>query len=216
MFACFCVLGRARSCACSRTGCTVPAPAPLGSVACRRAAWHHATAVGVLRDTSGAGRCWSWEEAQLVPKGPPDPPQGPAFAWELACGSPHHAAPEGHRGWWRLGAGAVPASCLPSPQTQILLPCACTPSGTPFCPGGHRCPQCPEQRAAFGHCFHPNPRTWCHQVPPDARPPQPAPSLPSPASLGMAPCARAAGVGSEVVQGPGSRALGSQCANCVA
>lgn len=133
---------------------------------------------------AGGGLSWCPGPLRTLPK-------GPAFGWGLAHRYPHHpwiCSPPQMGGTSRsvgLVSGAVSASRLPPPQA--LLSCAHSPPGFPSFPGGHLCPQPLRRRAAFGHCLHPNPMAQCHPVPPRVPEPPPAPSLPSPASLGMAP-----------------------------
>lgn len=198
MFVCFQAVGR------------VPALRQWRS----RTGWHRARPLpvpvgvsGVSRGSVAPGRCQqggvccqhSWQMLGLgalswCPASPTDPPQGLAFGWGLACGYPHHPCVRcplaGGHSWLRSFGACVPGSCLPPPQA--LLTSACSPPTAPSSPGWHLCPQPPRRRAAFGHCFHPpHTRALCHPpssgVPGPVPAPSPLPSLPSPASLGMAP-----------------------------
>lgn len=135
---------------------------------------------------------------QLVPRVPSDPPHGPTLGRGLPHRYPHHPCTHfspvgGTAGRVGLVQGALPVSCLHPPQTP--LPYTCSPSGPPSSLGRHLCLQPTWQRAPSVHCFHPNPTISRHPVSPGVPGPPPAPgplpSVPSAASLGMAPCARA-------------------------
>lgn len=182
-----------------------PMPTPSPS----RGQWHVTGQCGAVPLPSGwcmlpvgfthvrAGEPW------LVPRVlPRDPLQGPALGWRLACRYPH-PLPPGFAPPWLGGTarhvglvpGTAPAICLPPPQA--LLPCAHSPPGPPFCLGRASLPTAPAAEASVWLLPPSQPHS---PVPPGFPPrvpgPPPAhsllPSLPSPASLGMAPCARAA------------------------
>lgn len=146
--------------------------------------------------THSAGRCRSWGASAGTP-GPlrpsPLPYPWPETAPQVPTSSLHPLAPGGGGtgGQVSLVQGAVPTSCQHPPQT--LLPYTCSPPGPPSSLGRHLCPQPPWQRATSLHCFHPNPtashRSVSPGVPEPLPAPSPLPSVPSAASLGMAPCA---------------------------
>lgn len=160
-------------------------------MACCRAAWRRAAAGQTVSPAGleGVG------VGVLQLRSPPLRPSPLPYPWPQTASqvptSPLHPLPPvgGTAGHVGLAQEAVPTSCQHPPQT--LLSYTCSPPGPPSSLGRHLCPQPPWQRATSLHCFHPNP-TASHRpvspgVPEPLPAPSPLPSVPSAASLGMAP-----------------------------
>lgn len=83
---------------------------------------------------------------QLVPRVPPDPPQGPALGWGLARGYPHHPCTRsplaGGHSWLRSSGAGGCARQLPAPSPSPADHCP-QPSNSPFFPGRASVPTAP-------------------------------------------------------------------------
>lgn len=148
--------------------------------ACRQLGWQ-ASVLGVLR----------W-----CPGSPPPLPRALPLAGDRPMGTPITPAAnfppqlQGTAAHESLMWEGVPASCLPPPQT--LLPCTCSPPQDLLLPQAGSSAHSPHsggQRLATAHI--PTPWLCAPRCPPGCQGPHQPPSLPSPASLGMAPRARA-------------------------